>query len=226
MLFPSNEHPRVAVTEQVRLRTPMGVVALQLPEAASGHEGARRYRGASDMGESTIVEFETASVATGVCWGALEPSLPSEMAVSRTLAVVVRHAFEAFVEEPTWTMTLTELDDLLGRSGPEPGEQLDAYTWKTSDLKLAVGTRNGDALRQGAEGDGHLPNHMTDRLGFHTVSYLEEGGLEVTLPPVRPGDGLQLQFVVSWETNPDEDSRAPWFAVDVPSSEILDRLGV
>jgi hypothetical protein len=54
---------------------------------------------------------------------------------------------------------------------------------------------------------------------------IDADGLDVSLPPLEPGDRGELQFLVAWTTPRDEDNASTWFAVDWNPSDILRQAG-
>ena len=57
------------------------------------------------------------------------------------------------------------------------------------------------------------------------VTDIEEDGVSVSLPPLMPGDRGELQFVVAWVAQPDEDDVSTWYAVEQDPREILRQAG-
>lgn len=110
-------------------------------------------------------------------------------------------------------------------SGPNSGEHLDAIAFSNSESKVLLGTQDGEVLVGRAKKNELMPNKFDPATEPSTiVEYLDEG-IEVPIPCLSPDELCQIQFLIAWNTN-SEDEVGTWYAVDRYPKDILDNAKV
>ena len=205
--------------------TPLGVVTTAL--TVNGHRfpmaeadetcrlpsGARAARWDVPEGDAEVLV------------SSLDPSLPPGMHVDGCAAVLWRFTPHRrtgpVVFRATWRP-----GHGIWKGVPEPGEGLDAQMWSDGVHTVSVGTEAGDFLAFRAVRGQGLPQRLADDLletGQALVTWDDES-LIVPLPSLERGELCQVQFVVSWTSQP-ADGLSTWFAVDRDPREILHAAG-
>jgi hypothetical protein len=100
---------------------------------------------------------------------------------------------------------------------------LDAQTWEIGDVKLSLGTEDGEYLAARAHRGELVPPRLAPELDASTVQYLADG-LRVPFSSLQAGEIVQVHFILAWATDDDPYRVDTWFAVDQHPAEILRQL--
>jgi hypothetical protein len=191
-----------------------------LEQFGSGLPCLRRFRGGSSRAD--LLLFEMASTLHG------------GHRVDRKVAAVWR----IFASEDLPRTVLRAEWEPGARNedgGYDGGQHLFALTWDAPGVRLSVGTTDEDHLCYLAHQGRLVPPRLQDTydrliVGYETnLEYMpravrERDGVEVEIPPLLAGEGIQIHFVVAWKTGEfDAMDVSTWFAVDVDPSIVARR---
>ena len=169
-------------------------------------------------------EFFSGSARVALTVGAIAPSHPSVMVVSRCVAAVwritARRRLRQLSVHCAW---LNPTSDAKG--GPSPGEGLDALVWETGGGWLALGTEDGDFLARRAENGSGIPARLASEFGHSTIAYTGYG-LVVPVSVLESGETLELHFIAAWEDRCLEDDVSAWLAAEQEHAYVVRALGV
>jgi hypothetical protein len=168
--------------------TPLGPVLLS---ASAGDEWASSSRCASftAAGDASLHAWESPSLRAELLVVRPRLTLPAGLAVIDCRAAAWRVRSRARIPALSFRAGWPS-DVSLADLGAENGEHLEARSWSRGDMKVTIGTRDGDALLTDAR-VGRLPARWSSAgaLGCEDHECLDlvrnsAGGLEVPLPPL------------------------------------------
>lgn len=213
-----------------------GEVVTNIPAALSSALGAFPTQAVADasavpIGEGTtrrvasrtfLTTFRDARLDAQLLVGPLDPQSPPHMKIQGCSAAIwrirARSALRELAFECSWQQPPVDTD-----GGPNPGEGLDAVTWRTPVAAVSLGTEDGEFLRHRALRADFMPPVLAAQLHFSTVEY-SPNGLRVSLRDVPADSIVQIHFVLAWSDSDTDASPSTWFAVDQRPEEILRQL--
>ncbi len=110
-------------------------------------------------------------------------------------------------------------------SSPESGEDLDAITWEGNNIRVSMGTQDGQKLRTRSIKNEMMPVDFVDDLNLYGLVLCMDNELRVPLHSVRPNEVCQIHFVIAWSKSINDDV-STWYAVDEESTNLLNSAGV
>jgi hypothetical protein len=168
--------------------------------------------------------FQDSSAILELVIGEIQPELPTNMTVAGCRAALWRIAARRGLSRLRFR---AEWPDPTGRADgtPNPGEHLDAFTWRLADSMLSLGTEDGEALAVRAELHEGVPARLSGQLTYSTVEYTSSG-MVVPIAELYPGERLEIHFLVAWAHGVSEESPATWFAVEQKHREVVRMLHI
>lgn len=171
---------------------------------------------------ATRLHFRHPAAAVELTVGEIRPRLPSQMTVLACWAGLWRVTAQDCVSTPRfyceWPSPPPEAEGT-----PNPGEGLDAFTWRLAGSALSLGTEDGELLAARAQRDAGVPPRLARELTFSTVHYTDSG-LVVPVSGMFPGEVIEVHFVVAWTDGDSHDSPSTWFAVDQNHKYVVQSL--
>jgi hypothetical protein len=169
-----------------------------------------------------LTTFRDAKLEAQLLLGSLVPQAPPHMKIQGCSAAVWRIRAHSPLRKLAFQSWWHEVPgDADG--GPNPGEGLDAVTWRTPVAAVSLGTEDGEFLRHRALRADCMPIAFAARLNFSSIEYPPHG-LSVSLRDVPTDSIIQVQFVLAWSDSDTGESPSTWFAVDQKPQEILSQL--
>lgn len=214
--------PRATMADvRAEIETPVGV--LQLDCVVDGEDVAAHLptRARTVGTDATVISWRTHSVRADLLLVNL-PGGPLAPRVTGMIAAMWRLA--------AWRDLLTLQFDCRWRATPtgSPVGQsssggLEAYGWETGTTKVTIGTEDrGSLIARAASADG-FPARLTRLFAPRSVQQIADG-LRLLLPPLARHEQCQIQFVVAWADQPDDD--ATFLAVQRTPAELLEAAHV
>jgi hypothetical protein len=150
------------------------------------------------------------------------PNLPSNMYVEKCVIAMWRVKKISDFNQHSMNFECRWKSIPYAQNYPDTGQGLEAQCWKTSEHTLMIGTEDIELLKGRAYRNENFPKRfeeLLDKSNSYGISYLTDG-LSMTLPSLLRDEVAQVHFVVAWTKTKDQDT-STWFAVDIPSQEIL-----
>ena len=154
--------------------------------------------------------------------GPLVPRIPTKMSISGCTAALWR--VTAHVRLSALRFHCEWPDPPAGvRGTPNPGEALDAFTWRVGNSVVTVGTEDGEFLSSRARQGAGVPVGLADELSLSTVKYTATG-MVVPLSHLEPQETVEVHFLVAWSEGHTDESPSTWFAVEQDHKYVVESL--
>jgi hypothetical protein len=218
-LFNSNENFNTIKITESHVLTPLGSICLSLNTNTLDTNKVAVTNTFCLPGGGYILCWDTEFIDAELMIIPFMPRLPDDMKIDGGYAAVWR--VRCKVNEVNCSFSAEwEEGYVWDDGGAESGQYLESQAWENKDIKVSLGTEDGEALIIRSEKNYFMPVTYNENTNPYTIVQYFDKGLKVPINNLRANEICQIHFVIAWSKNIQYDT-STWYAVDVLPSDLL-----